>query len=123
MAQDMEQEYEEVEYAGQETEHSKGNMALIGLFAIVYVLLIAAYAWQTTELVMWLFPTDNWAMKVMGVFVCDGCAILYAAGETFYKFRMRRTFHLVGLMWAITFFMSTVASAINLYMTSANRIP
>lgn len=93
------------------------------LGVIVYMLVIVAYALQTLELVSWLFPDSNWFMKVVTVFVCDGCATGYAMAEMFYRFRLRRSKHLTFGMWIITFILSTAASVIQMYLSSTGNIP
>lgn len=94
---------------------------LIG--CIVYGAIIIAYAVQTLELVSWLFPADNWYMKVVTVFVCDGCATGYAFAEMLYHFRLRRSKNLVFGMWVITFVFSTAATIIQMYLSSTHTIP
>src|SRR5712691_9649853 len=83
---------------------------------IVYVAIIVAYAIQTLLLVNWLFPADNQFMKVVTVFVCDGCATGYALAEMFYRFRLRKTKHIVFGMWIVTFTLSTAATVIQMYL-------
>lgn len=94
---------------------------LIG--CIIYGAVIIAYAFQTLELVNWLFPADNWFMKVVTVFVCDGCATGYAMAEMFYRFRLRRSKQLTFGMWILTFVLSTVATIIQMYLSSTHTIP
>lgn len=94
---------------------------LIG--CIIYGAVIIAYAYQTLELVNWLFPADNWFMKVVTVFVCDGCATGYAMAEMFYRFRLRRSKQLVFGMWILTFVLSTAATIIQMYLSSTHTVP
>jgi hypothetical protein len=90
---------------------------------IVYGLVIIAYAIQTLELVSWLFPDDNWFMRIITVFVCDGCATGYAFAEMFYRYRLRRSKNLTFGMWVITFALSTAATIIQMYLSSTHNIP
>src|SRR5579859_1813745 len=94
---------------------------LIG--CIVYMAIIVAYAWQTMELVSWLIPDDNTFMRIVTVFVCDGCATGYAMAEMFYRFRLRRSKNLVFGMWILTFIFSTAATVIQMYLSSTHTIP
>lgn len=90
---------------------------------IVYMAIIVAYAIQTMQLVSWLFPADNWFMKGVTVFVCDGCATGYAMAEMFYRFKLRKSKHLVFGMWIVTFILSTAATVIQMYLSSTHNIP
>jgi hypothetical protein len=90
---------------------------------IVYVAVIIAYAVQTLELVNWLFPADNQFMRIVTVFVADGCATGWAMTEMFYRFRLRRSKHLAFGMWIVTFILSTGATVIQMYLSSTHNIP
>jgi hypothetical protein len=90
---------------------------------VVYVIVIVAFAVQTLDLVNWLFPADNQFMKVVTVFVADGCALGWAMTEMFYRFRLRRSKHLAFGMWVVTFILSTAATVIQMYLSSTHNIP
>lgn len=116
----MAQDYYEQEDDFQQSGGGKW-IKIIGIIAFIAIIL--AYAWQTLELVGWLFPSDNWFMKTVTVFVCDGCATGYAMAEMFYRFRLRSSKTLVFGMWIITFIFSTLASIIQMYLSSTHNIP
>lgn len=104
-------------------QQSGGGWWIHKIGIIVYVAVIVAYAVQTLELVNWLFPSDNWFMRVVTVFVADGCATGWAMAEMFYRFRLRRSKHLAFGMWIVTFILSTSATVIQMYLSSTNNIP
>ncbi len=109
----------------EEQEFEQGGagwwIRLIGI--LVYVAIIVAYAIQTLELVTWLFPADNVFMRIVTVFICDGCATGYALAEMFYRFRLRKSQWIVFGMWIVTFVFSTAASVIQMYLSSTHNIP
>jgi hypothetical protein len=111
------------EYEDEDFEQTGGGkwIRLIGITA--YMLIIIAFAWQTLELVGWLFPKENWFMKAVTVFVCDGCATLYAMAEMFYRFRLRWSKNLIFGMWLVAFLFSTGATVVQLYLSSIDRVP
>jgi len=113
----MQEEYQE------EFRQTGGGKWIQIIGIIVYIMIILAYALQTLGLVSWLIPGDNWFMRIITVFVCDGCATLYALAEMFYRFKLRATKNLVFGMWVITFVLSTIATVIQMYMQSVNLIP
>ena len=116
----MERYYEELDY---EFEQTGGGNWIRVLGIVVYLTIILAFAWQTLELVGWLFPSENWFMKVVTVFVCDGCATGYAMTEMFYRFRLRWSKNIIFGMWILTFVSSTLATIIQMYLSSTDRIP
>lgn len=113
----------EYEYLDDNFEQSGGGMWIRVLGIVVYLVIILAFAWQTLELVSWLFVDENWYMKAVTVFVCDGCASGYAMAEMFYRFRLRWSKNIVFGMWLVTFASSTLATIIQMYLSSTNRIP
>ncbi len=113
------EQYEEEE----DFQQSGGGWWIKWIGIIVYIAIIVAYAIQTLELVAWLFPGDTWFMKSVTVFVCDGCATGYAMAEMFYRFRLRKSKHLVFGMWIITFALSTAATVIQMYLSSTHNVP
>jgi hypothetical protein len=112
----MSQEYDEFQQSG-------AGWWIRVIVSIAYAVIIVAYGWQTFELVNWLFPPDNLFMKIVTMFVCDGCATGYAMGEMFYRFRLRRSKHLTFGMWIVTFALSTAATMIQMYLSSTHNIP
>lgn len=101
-----------------------GGGRWIKIIAIVaFMAIIIAYAFQTLQLVTWLFTNDNMFMKAVTVFVCDGCATGYALAEMFYRFKLRASKHLVFGMWIITFVFSTAATVVQMYLTSIHAVP
>lgn len=114
----QEQDFDESEF-----QQTGGGWWIGKLGIIVYMAIILAYAWQTLQLVGWLFPANNVFMQGVTVFVCDGCATGYAMAEMFYRFRLRRSKQLVLGMWIITFIFSTVATVIQMYLESTGNIP
>ncbi len=114
---------QEQDFDDSEFQQTGGGWWIGKLGIIVYMAIILAYAWQTLQLVSWLFPANNWFMQGVTVFVCDGCATGYAMAEMFYRFRLRRSKQLVFGMWIITFIFSTAASVIQLYLSSIGNIP
>lgn len=113
----------EYEYLDDNFEQSGGGMWIRVLGIVVCLVIILAFAWQTLELVSWLFVDENWYMKAVTVFVCDGCASGYAMAEMFYRFRLRWSKNIVFGMWLVTFASSTLATIIQMYLSSTNRIP
>lgn len=113
----------EYEYLDEDFEQSGGGKWIRVIGIVVYLVIIVAFAWQTLELVGWLFPSENWFMKVVTVFVCDGCATGYAMTEMFYRFRLRWSKNIIFGMWILTFFSSTSATIIQMYLSSTDRIP
>jgi hypothetical protein len=104
-------------------QQSGGGWWIHKIGIIVYVAVILAFAIQTLELVNWLFPADNQFMKIVTVFVADGCATGWAMAEMFYRFRLRRSKHLAFGMWIVTFILSTAATVIQMYLSSTGNIP
>ncbi len=111
------------QYEEEDFQQSGGGWWIKWIGIIVYIAIIVAYAVQTLELVAWLFPADTWFMKTVTVFVCDGCATGYAMAEMFYRFRLRKSKHLVFGMWIITFALSTAATVIQMYLSSTHNVP
>src|SRR5579859_8024883 len=111
------------EFDPTEFEQTGGGwwIRLVGI--VVYMAIIIAYAIQTVQLVGWLFPADNVFMKGVTVFVCDGCATGYAMADMFYRFKLRKSKHIVFGMWIITFVLSTAASVVQIYLSSTHNIP
>ncbi len=118
MATNIQQTIEEEDF-----QQSGGGWWIHKIGIIVYVAVIVAFAIQTLELVNWLFPADNQFMKVVTVFVADGCATGWAMAEMFYRFRLRRSKHLAFGMWIVTFILSTAATVIQMYLSSTGNIP
>jgi len=114
----LEQPVEEDEF-----QQSGGGWWIHKIGIIVYIAVIIAFAVQTLELVTWLFPADNQFMRVVTVFVADGCATGWAMAEMFYRFRLRRSKHLAFGMWIVTFILSTAATVIQMYLSSTGNIP
>lgn len=104
-------------------QQSGGGWWIHKIGIAVYVAVIVAFAVQTLELVTWLFPHDNQFMRVVTVFVADGCATGWAMAEMFYRFRLRRSKHLAFGMWIVTFILSTAATVIQMYLSSTGNIP
>ena len=90
---------------------------------IVFIAILIGYAFQTLGLVSWLFPSDDLFMQVVTVFVCDGCCVLYSMADMFYRFRLRKSKNIVFGMWIVTFVSSTIATCIQMYLTSTHNIP
>lgn len=111
------------EHDDEDFEQTGGGKWIRLLGMVAYTLVILAFAWQTLELVSWLFPDENWFMKAVTVFVCDGCATLYAMAEMFYRFRLRWSKNLIFGMWIVAFLFSTSATIVQMYLSSINRIP
>src|SRR2546421_5421400 len=107
----------------EEFQQTGGGWWIHKIGIIVYVAVIIAYAVQTLELVTWLFPADNQFMRIVTVFVADGCATGWAMTEMFYRFRLRRSKHLAFGMWIVTFILSTGATVIQMYLSSTHNIP
>jgi len=110
-------------YEEEDFQQSGGGWWIHKIGIIAYVAVIVAFAIQTLELVNWLFPADNQFMKIVTVFVADGCATGWAMAEMFYRFRLRRSKHLAFGMWIVTFILSTAATVIQMYLSSTNNIP
>ncbi len=98
-----------------------GSFWIILIAVVVYVLMILAFALQTMELVNWLMPT-NLFMRVATVFSFDGCAALWAALKLFYKFNRVRSKTIVTGLWYTSFGLATIASIIQLYLSSTTRL-
>jgi len=112
-----------IEYDEDEFQQTGAGWWIRLIGCIAYGAVIIAYAIQTFELVNWLFPADNWFMKIVTMFVCDGCATGYAFAEMLYRFRLRRSKHITFGMWILTFIFSTAATVIQMYLSSTHTIP
>ncbi len=93
---------------------SNSNIGCFLVLATAYLGLIGLFAWQTSELVIFLFPDDQWLVRALTVFSFDGCAALWGAAELFYKFAHPHSRSAVRWGWAITNILSLVATI--LYM-------
>ena len=111
------------QFEDDEFQQTGAGMWIKRIGIIVYMAIIIAYAIQTLQLVTWLFPDDNWFMRGVTVFVCDGCATGYAMAEMFYRFKLRNSKQTVFGMWIVTFILSTAASVIQMYLSSTHNIP
>lgn len=116
-------EYEETTEGGDEFKQGAGGWWIRVIAIVVFMVIIVAYAAQTLQLVQWLFADGNWFMQIVTMFVCDGCATGYAMAEMFYRFRLRRSKHVVFGMWIVTFTLSTLATVIQMYLSSTHNIP
>ncbi len=94
-------------------------MKIVGIIALLAAMI--GFAIQTWELVDWLFPAENFLMKVITVIVFDGFSAGWASAEVFYPFRRSNNKHLANGMWLIDFFLSMLATVLQMFLSSAFR--
>jgi hypothetical protein len=99
--------------------HTGGG--LYYFLALIYVGLVALFAWQTSIFVNWLFPNDQIMMKILTVLCFDGMDFLWGALDLFYRFASRNTRHIVRWGWGISFLLSLLASILYLVISSMFR--
>lgn len=93
--------------------HTGGNgLFLIGL--VFYIGALILFATQTWSLVNWLFPSDNFQVKLLTVLSFDVMSIFWSCVDLFYRFASRTAHNLVRWAWAVTFLLSFVASVLNM---------
>lgn len=93
------------------------------MLGAAYVAITIAFAVQTYELVQWLMPADNVFMKWATVLVFDGACVVWSLTRTFTKVYHKHVSQQIvnGMFW-FSFALSTVASVIQLYLSSTTKL-
>jgi hypothetical protein len=99
-----------------------GQWLIPAIFFVVYIGILAVFAVQTYLLVDWLFPAQNFFMKVITVFTFDGIALLCAAAEAFYSFRRRSAHQIVRVAWGVSFIGSCLCTGVWMILSASTKL-
>ncbi len=99
-----------------------GQWLIPVIFGLVYVCILGVFAVQTYFLVDWLFPEQNYFMKIVTVFSFDGVALLCALAEAFYSFRSRRAHQKVRVAWGVSFVGSCLCTAVWMILSASTKM-
>lgn len=99
-----------------------GQWLIPVIFGLVYVCILGVFAVQTYFLVNWLFPEQNYFMKIITVFSFDGVALLCALAEAFYSFRSRSAHQMVRVAWGVSFVGSCLCTAVWMILSASTKM-
>lgn len=99
-----------------------GQWLIPVIFGLVYVCILGVFAVQTYFLVDWLFPEQNYFMKIVTVFSFDGVALLCALAEAFYSFRSRGSHQMTRVAWGIAFVGSCVCTGVWMILSASTKM-
>lgn len=102
-------------------KHHSGTSILSVVLSLLYLGLLVLFGYQTWMFVSWLFPDDQFLMKLLTLISFDVLSLLWACTDLFWKFADREARTLVRSAWALTFFLSLAASILYLVIESMFR--
>lgn len=90
--------------------------------AAIMVLMSIGFAAQTAELVIKLYPTENWIMQATLVFSIDGFCGVWFLAKMFYKFKNPRNQKVANNLWWVTFSASAAASFVQMLLSASSLL-
>lgn len=97
------------------------NQPILIIGTALYCGMLAYFAFQTWEFLVWVFPDSYGAWRIVSLIFFDGMALFWAIVHTFYRFHDRNAHNLISWAWGVTFFISATASVLSLVLAGYFR--